>query len=198
MKTKTLAIILVLIMSVTCLVPPAAATGTETADMESVVKTDDVAAAQGSTADQGEEVTIMVQLEGETAFMQTGDIQMTADNYDNQAAVVQAESSIEISLNVAIEIDESYSLLFNGFSFTGEEWMVDAIKPALEVFNGVPGIVFKVITGIVFVIVAWYFVKVNAENRKKEKAKELAREKAREAARAKARAEIEAEEKEGQ
>ena len=84
------------------------------------------------------------------------------------------------------------------FVVMGSWWMVDAIKPALEVFSGVPGIVFKVITGIVFVIVAWYFVKVNAENRKKEKAKELAREKAREAARVKARAEIEAEDKEGQ
>ena len=73
--------------------------------------------------------------------------------------------------------------------------MVDAIKPALKAFEGVPGFVFKVITGIVLVIVGWYFIKINAENRKKEKAKALAREKAREAARAKARAEIEAEEK---
>ena len=82
------------------------------------------------------------------------------------------------------------------FVVMGGWWMVDAIKPALKAFEGVPGIVFKVITGIVLVIVGWYFIKVNAENRKKKKAKELAREKAREAARAKARAEIEAEEME--
>ncbi len=84
------------------------------------------------------------------------------------------------------------------FVVMGAWWGVDALRPALKVFEGVPGIVFKVITGVVLVIVAAYFFKVNAEGRKKEKAKELAREKAREAARAKARAEIEAEEKEGQ
>ena len=84
------------------------------------------------------------------------------------------------------------------FIVMGAWWMVDALKPALKVFEGTPGIVFKVITGIALVVVTWVFIKVNAENRKKEKAKELAREKAREAARAKARAEIEAEEKKGE
>ena len=80
------------------------------------------------------------------------------------------------------------------FVVMGGWWMVDAIKPALKVFEGVPGIVFKVITGIVLIIVGWYFIKINAENRKKEKAKE----KAREAARAKARMQAEAEAKEEQ
>ena len=80
------------------------------------------------------------------------------------------------------------------FVVMGGWWMVDAIKPALKVFEGVPGIVFKVITGVVLVIVGWYFLKVNAESRKKEKAKE----KAREAARAKARMQAEAEAKEEQ
>ena len=83
------------------------------------------------------------------------------------------------------------------FVLMGGWGLVDAMKPALKVFEGTPGIIFKVITGIALVIVTWYFIKVTAEGRKKEKAKELAREKAREAARAKARAEIEAEEKKG-
>ena len=83
------------------------------------------------------------------------------------------------------------------FVMMGAWWLVDVLKPGLEAFSGVPGIVFKVITGVVLVIVTVYFIKINAEARKKEKAKELAREKKREEARAKARAEIEAEEKDG-
>ena len=83
------------------------------------------------------------------------------------------------------------------FVVMGGWWVVDGLRPDLSVFSGIPGIVFKVITGAIFVVVGGYFLKINLDARKQEKAKEQAREKAREEARAKARAEIEAEEKEG-
>lgn len=57
------------------------------------------------------------------------------------------------------------------FVLMGGWWVVDALKPAWEVFAGVPGIVFKVITGVVLVIIAVMFFKINAAARKKEKSK---------------------------
>lgn len=80
------------------------------------------------------------------------------------------------------------------FVLMGAWWGVDAYKPDWSVFAGVPGIVFKVITGIALVVLGGMFLKINIESRKKEKAKE----KAREETKAKAMIEAEAEEKEGQ
>jgi len=60
------------------------------------------------------------------------------------------------------------------FVLMGAWWGVSALKPEWEVFAGVPGIVFKVITGVVLVIIAVMFFKINAAARKKEKAREKA------------------------
>ncbi|MBP3704321.1 MAG: hypothetical protein J6I98_02200 [Clostridia bacterium] len=60
------------------------------------------------------------------------------------------------------------------FVVMGAWWGVDAFKPDWSVFTGVPGIIFKVITGIVLVICAVMFFKLNAAERKKEKAKNKA------------------------
>ena len=55
------------------------------------------------------------------------------------------------------------------FIVLGGWWLVDAIQPAWAVFEGVPGIVLKVVTGIALVILALQFFKLNREGRKKEK-----------------------------
>lgn len=55
------------------------------------------------------------------------------------------------------------------FVLMGAWWCVDAAKPDWSVFAGVPGIIFKVITGIVLVIVAVKFFRLNSDERKKEK-----------------------------
>ena len=55
------------------------------------------------------------------------------------------------------------------FILMGGWWVVNALKPAWEVFSGVPGIVFKVITAIVLVICAAVFYKINRAERQKEK-----------------------------
>ena len=61
------------------------------------------------------------------------------------------------------------------FLVMGAWWIIDALKPDIGMFTGVPGIVFKVITAVAFVILAAKFVKEHLEGRKKEKAKEEAR-----------------------
>ena len=76
------------------------------------------------------------------------------------------------------------------FVLMGAWWGVDAYKPEWSVFAGVPGIIFKVITGIALVILGGMFLKIHLEGRKKEKAREEAR--------AKAKLKAEAKEKEGQ
>ena len=61
-------------------------------------------------------------------------------------------------------------------------WGVDALKPEIGMFAGVPGIVFKVITAVAFVILAAKFIKEHLDGKKKEKAKEEARKAAQKAA----------------
>ena len=82
-----------------------------------------------------EAVTILVGIAEDTVYMQTGDLNLAADSFETQMAVYnRTEASIEAALNEKIKIDTHYSLLFNGFSFTGEKWMIDAI-------NQIPGLV---------------------------------------------------------
>lgn len=55
------------------------------------------------------------------------------------------------------------------FIVLGAWWLVDAIQPAWAVFEGVPGIVLKVITALALVILGAQFLKLNRSGRKKEK-----------------------------
>ncbi|MBE6946455.1 MAG: hypothetical protein E7459_10300, partial [Ruminococcaceae bacterium] len=134
MKKQVLSMILALTMIITCLVSPAMASPAEPTQAEPIVltqdaQTGDTIETQGFVRESREEITIMVQLEGETAFLQTSDLQVASEGYDNQMALLaQAENRIEAELSENIEVENRYSLLFNGFSFTGEAWMVDAIN----------------------------------------------------------------------
>ena len=76
-------------------------------------------------------------------------------------------------------------------------WIIRGTPLMLQLFVVfyVPGIVFKVITGIALVVLGGVFLKIHFEDRKKEKEKEKAREEAR--ARARAKIEAEAAEEEG-
>lgn len=63
----------------------------------------------------------MVRLEGQTKPRQTGDLQLASANFEDQAAIMdQAEHQVAYALSRNIEVENRYSLLFNGFSFTGE------------------------------------------------------------------------------
>ena len=79
--------------------------------------------------ENSEQVTILVGVAEDTVYMQTGDLKLAANSYDSQMAVyAKTEARVEKALATSIEIDTRYSLLFNGFSFTGEKWMIDAIN----------------------------------------------------------------------
>lgn len=56
------------------------------------------------------------------------------------------------------------------FLVLGGWWLVDALQPAWQVFQGVPGIVLKVLTGVVLVILAVQFGLMNRAGRQKDKA----------------------------
>ena len=139
---KILSAIVAFVMILTCLVSPAMAnpaTAQPAANSHEAVSTvvnpatgeTNVIEASGLSPelDPNKEVTIMVQLEGETTFMQTSDLQLASANYDNQmATMAKAEGRIAAALGQSIEVESRYSLLFNGFSFTGQGWMIDAIN----------------------------------------------------------------------
>lgn len=55
------------------------------------------------------------------------------------------------------------------FFVLGGWWLADAIQPAWQVFQGVPGIVLKVIAGVVLVILAVQFYSINRAGRKADK-----------------------------
>ena len=55
------------------------------------------------------------------------------------------------------------------FFVLGGWWLADAIQPAWQVFQGVPGIVLKVIAGGVLVILAVQFYRINRAGRKADK-----------------------------
>ncbi len=131
-KQKLLAMIMALFMTITCLVSPAMATPAEALPQGSTVTGETAvtsALTPNPTAKSEEKVSIMVQLEDKTTFMQTSDIQLAAASHNEQMAVLaQAETRIETVLNETVEIEDRFSLLFNGFTFTGESWMIDAIN----------------------------------------------------------------------
>ena len=125
---KILSLIMALVMITTCLVMPAtAAPARASNNASSTLRPEGTVV--NSSPEQSRKVTIMVRLEGETTFMQTSDLQLAAAGADaHMTALAKAESRIERSLSQNIQVENRYSLLFNGFSFTGEPWMIDAIN----------------------------------------------------------------------
>ncbi|MBE6946129.1 MAG: hypothetical protein E7459_08595, partial [Ruminococcaceae bacterium] len=134
---RIFAMLLALVMSIACLVSPAMA---NPAEAQTSAPQDTMMQATYTTAD-GEthiiseekdttETRILVAVEdGETVFLQTSDLELAmAGMPDQRAMLVSAQNAIEMALATEIEIDEQFSLVFNGFSFTGESWMIDAIN----------------------------------------------------------------------
>ncbi len=139
MNRKLFSLIMALVMVATCLVPSAMATtaGSETSATASasdlltpVIGTADGTLVEAVQAKDNTTVDILVSVgDGSTTFTQTGDIELAVAAADEQRSeLYAAENHIETVLNMAIEDAEYFSLAFNGFAFTGEKWMVDAIN----------------------------------------------------------------------
>ena len=132
---KLLSMILTVVMVISCMAMPisAAGSGSAKAIINAVQSVYDANAAKTfvkpAESELGEPVTIMVKLEGETKYIQTSDLAVAAANADKQLSnMAKAERRIEKVLNENIQVENKFTLLFNGFSFTGYEWMVDAIN----------------------------------------------------------------------
>ena len=130
---KFLSAIMALVMIVSCLVMPVGAAGSDSSEKavayQSVNDLENGVYAKPAAGDLGEQVSIVVKLEGETMYQQTSDLQIAAANADSQlAALARTENRIETLIDESIEVNNRFTLLFNGFSFTGYEWMVDAIN----------------------------------------------------------------------
>ncbi|MBE6946613.1 MAG: hypothetical protein E7459_11120, partial [Ruminococcaceae bacterium] len=142
-RKNLLALLLALVMSVSCLVSPVLATAAEPETGESHIVTDTIVTGDKAetmenryerTEKDTTQVDILVSVEGETAFMQTSDLDVAmASMADQRADLYAAQSSMESVLGQSVEIEHYYSLVFNGFAFEGEAWMVDAI-------NGIEGL----------------------------------------------------------
>ncbi len=131
--SRLLALVLALVLALGCLTPISAVqpqSENETATGEAFSGNPDAV----KRADEpGEPVEIMVQLDGETEYVKTADLELATKKAPEQLATMKkAELTIESTLSSQIEVENYYSLLFNGFSFVGEEWMVEAI-------NEIPG-----------------------------------------------------------
>ena len=132
---RTLAMILALAMIFTIPVVPAAAeraTVSMNAGAVTAVKDENqnvIYVSEETKQANSEQVKILVGVAEDTVFMQTGDLELAASAYETQMAVyARTENRIESALDSKIQIEDRYSLLFNGFTFTGERWMIDAIN----------------------------------------------------------------------
>ena len=85
------------------------------------------------------EVRILVRLEETPVYLATGDLQTAALRAPSlETAQLQAERRIEKTLNTQIEVETRFTLLYNGFSFTGEYWMLEAINEMNGVSATIP------------------------------------------------------------
>lgn len=132
---KLLSMILTVIMIISTVALPISATGSSSpnAIVKAVQSVYDANSAttfvKPAESELGEPVTIMVKLEGQTKFQQTSDLTIAAANADKQISnLARAERRIEMALKENIRVENQFTLLFNGFSFTGHKWMVDAIN----------------------------------------------------------------------
>lgn len=133
--SKLLALVLALVLALGCLTP-ISAVQPETADEATAVTPCEDTTLTGEIPDvslagekNAEPAVIMVQLDGETEYVKTGDLELATRKAPQQLATLKkAELTVESALSSQIEVDNFYSLLFNGFTFTGEAWMVEAIN----------------------------------------------------------------------
>lgn len=83
--------------------------------------------------DSHEKVSIMVRVEGETAYeikKSVKGIESVSEQLLNKQA--QVEKNIENVIGEKIEVTNNYVLLFNGFAFEGEYWMIDEINKNID------------------------------------------------------------------
>ena len=138
---QVLSVILALVMIFSCLVTPAMAApvssqpeGTPEIQTQNVIDktgSNDAAAIgkDGTAIDPNAEVRILVRLEEQPAFLRTGDLDLAIQSaHSLELAQSRAEVRIESALNTQIKVENNFTLLFNGFSFNGAYWMVDAIN----------------------------------------------------------------------
>ncbi len=75
------------------------------------------------------EVMIMVEVEGDPALLRSADLESAKALASTVISKLPAvEKRIEAALGTGIEVEDSYGLLFNGFSFRGEYWMLGEIN----------------------------------------------------------------------
>ena len=146
-KTRQfLSAIMALVMVFCCLITPATATSEkvnpvslypeETPEVQTQNATDGAAnggvypvGEGGEAIDPNAEVRILVRLDGTPEYLNSGDLEKAVRAATTlKAAQVKAENRIEAKLNRQIEVENHFTLLFNGFSFTGEYWMLEAIN----------------------------------------------------------------------
>ncbi len=137
---KLLTVLMALVMIATCLVSPALANPAESSNSAVTAVSAITDAKSGEISyteaqeldpklDPNREISIMVELDGQTIYQQTGNLQLAAAGHDSQlVAIAQAERQVEAVLKQSIAVDSRFGLLFNGFSFSGQLWMVDAIN----------------------------------------------------------------------
>lgn len=116
-----LAMLIVLAMAFT------AFAGLASADTNQAVGIQEIEAVEAF--DSHEKVTIMVRVEGETAYeikKSVKGIESISEQLLSKQA--QVEKNIESVLGTAIDVTNNYVLLFNGFAFDGEYWMIDEIN----------------------------------------------------------------------
>lgn len=149
---QVLTFIMALVMMVSCLVTPAAAaaftregstpeplaqsavTNTEPAEGETYAIGPD-----GEPVSSNAQVEIMVRLDKAPAYLASGDLQVASRQSSSLLkAQAKAELNIEKALGAQIDVKENFTLLFNGFSFVGEAWMVDEINQISGVTAFVP------------------------------------------------------------
>jgi len=137
MKKRILTTIMAMLMIVTCLLSPAMASPADpqTSGSQNMMAPVSYETVNGQTVEANQEkdntdVEILVAVEdGETVFLQTSDLELAVASADEQQAVLRtAQNSIESALGMTIQVEHYYSLVFNGFAFRGEVWMLDAIN----------------------------------------------------------------------
>jgi len=152
---KLSAMIMTLVMIVTCLVSPAMASPAEAHTNEvpqestmlpAMYETVDGEIVEVSAEKDTTEKKIMVTVEdGSTVFLQTGNLDLAvAHSQEQQADLYAAHSAIESALDMNVDVEHYFSLVFNGFSFTGESWMIDAINE-IDGLSATEAIMFELI-----------------------------------------------------
>ncbi|MGN0809423.1 MAG: S8 family serine peptidase [Christensenellales bacterium] len=82
-----------------------------------------------SLIDANTRLQIMVEAPGTPALMKTKSVEKAAKIAEKNLAKLPAQvSKVETQLGQKIEVDDYFALLFNGFCFEGEYWMIEKIN----------------------------------------------------------------------